>query len=47
VAYIENHRGEKPVHDGKIKTTKAAITKLHRASLAEKRLANELFYQVK
>ncbi len=30
VAYIEDQRGAKPVHHGKIKTTKAAITKLAR-----------------
>ncbi|GAW98006.1 hypothetical protein MTCD1_03664 [Colwellia marinimaniae] len=32
VAYIEDHCGAKPVHYGKIKTTKAAITKLARIS---------------
>ncbi|MFT6194065.1 MAG: transposase [Cognaticolwellia sp.] len=30
VAHIEDQRGAKPVHQGKIKTTKAAITKLAR-----------------
>lgn len=30
VAHVEDQRGAKPVHNGKIKTTKAAITKLAR-----------------
>jgi transposase len=30
VAHIEDQRGAKPVHQGKIKTTKAAITKIAR-----------------
>ncbi len=30
VAHIEDQRGAKPIHYGKVKTTKAAITKLAR-----------------